>query len=74
MADELEGEIGALPVDQDIANLLDEEELRQAVSLEFFLQPVFGMRFGEGGEQRGGRGEGGAVALLNGGSPSATAS
>jgi hypothetical protein len=65
-ADELKEEIGALPVDRDLADLVDDEPFGDAVDFELFLQPVFGICLGQGREQGGGRGEGGAIALLNG--------
>jgi hypothetical protein len=57
-ADELKEEIGALPVDRDLADRVDDEQFRDAVGFELLLQPVFVVCLGQGREQSSGRGEG----------------
>ena len=56
-ADELEEEVGADPVDGQVADLVDEEQARHGVQLETLLEPPLAGRPRQGGDEIGGRGE-----------------
>jgi hypothetical protein len=64
--DELEEEVGALAVDGDVADLVDDEQLRLPRELEALVEPVLGEGLAEGGDEARGRGEERAHALLAG--------
>ena len=44
--DELEEEVGAVLIKRDVADLIDDQQRRQGIRLEAFLQPVLGRRVG----------------------------
>jgi len=50
--DELEEQMGAMPVDGDVADLVDDQELGLAVKLEPLLDAVLGIGPGQRGDQR----------------------
>ena len=56
-ADELEEEVGAVAVDGQVPDLIDDEQTGDGVELELLVQPALGSCLGEGGDKRGGRGE-----------------
>jgi len=64
--DELEEQIGALPINGDIPDLINDQELGLGQHLEAVLQPVFGERFAERREEAHGGRKQDAVALLTG--------
>src|SRR5262249_7974437 len=65
-ADELEEQVGALAVDGQVADLVDDEQPGHGVDLELVIQAAFGQRLRQGGDEDGGRGEQHAVAVLDG--------
>lgn len=62
-ADELKEEIGPLPVDRNLADLVDNDQMRLGEELEPPIGSVLGQCLAEGGAQAGRRGEQRAVAL-----------
>ena len=64
--DELEEQMGAVTVDGDVADLVDDQELGLAVKLEPLLDAVLGIGLGQRGDQRHGLGEAGPIALGDG--------
>src|SRR5258708_1633593 len=64
--DQLEEEVGALPVDRQIANLVADQQLRLGQQLEPLVEFAFGQRFAERGNQRSRRDEQRAHVLLTG--------
>ena len=61
--DELEEQMRAVPVDRDVADLVDDQELGLAVELQPLLDPVLGVGLGQRGDERHGLGEVGPVAF-----------
>jgi len=53
-ADELEEEIGPLPIDRDVADLVDNQELGLGHDLEPLLEAILVERLAEGRDERGG--------------------
>ena len=49
--DELEEEIGSLAIDGDIADLIDDQQLRRGENSEFFLQAVLCISLTEGSDK-----------------------
>jgi len=64
--DELEKQMGAVAVDGDVADLVDDQELGLAVELEPLLDAVLGIGPSQGSNERHGLGEAGPVALGDG--------
>lgn len=56
----------AVPVDRDVANLVDDEEFRLAVELQSLLDPVLGVGLGQRGDKRHGLSEVGPGAFGHG--------
>src|SRR5262249_9160737 len=65
-ADELEEQVGALPIDGQIADLVDDEQAGHRVELEFVVEPPLPEGPGQRTDERGGRGEQHAVAVFDG--------
>src|SRR5262245_42565644 len=65
-ADQLEEQVGALAVDGQVADLIDDEQPGHGVDLEFVVQAALGQRLRQGGDEDGGGGEQHAVAVFNG--------
>jgi hypothetical protein len=55
--DQLKEEVGAPPFKRQVAELVDDEELRLAAKQQAVGRLPFGLRFGQGGQQRRGAGE-----------------
>src|SRR5712691_3256666 len=64
-ADELKEEIGAGPVDRQIADLVDDEQARDGIQLEPLVQAPLGRGLGERGDQAGRRREEHAIPALD---------
>lgn len=56
----------ALPIDRDIPDLIENEQVRLGQELEFLVEPVVSQRLAKTGEQPHGRGEQHAAVLLTG--------
>ena len=65
-ADELEEQVGALAIDRDVADLVDDQDLRLGEELELLVEAVLGERLAEGGDEPGRGGEQRPVAQLAG--------
>src|SRR5262247_994334 len=52
---ELEEEVGALAIDGDVADLVDDEQRRLSRQLEPLVEPVLGQGLAEGGDEASGR-------------------
>jgi hypothetical protein len=64
--DELEEQVGALAVNRDVPDLIDNQQLWLRQDLEALIESAFGERLAEGRNQAGGRGEEHADALFAG--------
>ena len=53
---QLKEQVGALAVDRQIANLIDDQQLWLSEQLQAFLQPAFGQGPAQGGDERSGTG------------------
>src|SRR5262245_3358771 len=65
-ADQLEEQVGALAVDGQVADLIDDEQPGHGVDLELVVQAPLGQRLRQGGDEDGGGREEHAVAVLDG--------
>src|SRR5262249_19216791 len=61
-ADELEEEVGALAIDRDVADLVDDQDLRLGEQFEPLVETVLRQGLAERGDQSGGRREERAIA------------
>src|SRR5262249_32504134 len=65
-ADELKEQVGALPIDGQVADLVDDEQAGHRVELELVVEPALPEGPRERADERSGRGEQHAVAVFDG--------
>jgi hypothetical protein len=68
-ADELEEQVGSLPIDGQIADLIDDQQPRRCVELELVVELALGHGLGQGADEVSCGGEEDPIASLNGFEP-----
>ena len=64
-ADELEEQVGADPIDRQVADLVDDQQSWCRVDLELFVEPAFGVSLGQVGDEVGRGGKEDAIAVAD---------